>query len=145
MLSLLDNHALKIYALAITTLGRHTLLLAGWTGTMRVLRKAWVTPEDSTFNKGANVEADHPYVQRVKRAHQNALENAIPFFVIGLMFALTMPTATAASAYFWVFVAARVLHSAFYLWGKQPFRTLMFVVGVLTTIGLACHVLRAVV
>lgn len=47
--------------------------------------------------------------------------------------------------YFWTFTAARLLHSVFYLWGKQPFRTLAFAVGVLAIIGMAVHVLRLVV
>lgn len=145
MPSLLDNHALKTFALASAILALQLILLALWTGTVRVMRKTWVNPEDAALNKLTQAEADHPDVLRVKRAHQNALENAIPFFAIGLPFALTSPSATAAQAYFWVFVGARVLHSLFYLWGKQPFRTLMFATGVLSMVGMAVHVIRAVV
>jgi hypothetical protein len=35
-----------------------------------------------------------------------------------------------------------VLHSIFYLFGRQPFRTLMFGVGVAAMIGMAVRVIR---
>src|SRR5512144_2694499 len=122
MLSLTENPALKVYAISGSIIAVQLLLLALWTGTVRVKNKTWVNPEDAQLNKGQQADADHPDVQRVKRAHQNALENAVPFFAIGLLYALTGPTPGAAQIYFYVFVAARVLHSIFYLWGRQPFR-----------------------
>lgn len=145
MLSLIDNHALKFYALASAIIALQLILLGLWTGTVRTMRKTWVNPEDAKLSKGELSDTDHPDVLRVKRAHQNALENAVPFFAIGLCFALTEPTSTATHAYLWTFVGARVLHTIFYLWGKQPFRTMMFAVGVLTMVGMAYQIIRAVV
>jgi uncharacterized MAPEG superfamily protein len=139
----LDNPALKVYAIAAAVVAVQLILLALWTGTVRAMRKTWVNPEDATLNKGAQADVDHPDVQRVKRAHQNLLENAVPFFVLGLLYALTNPSAGAAQIYFFVFVGARVLHSIFYLWGRQPFRTMMFAVGVLAMFGMAFQVIRA--
>ncbi|MFO0550756.1 MAG: MAPEG family protein [Polyangiaceae bacterium] len=136
---------MKVYALAATIVGLHMLLLALWTGTVRTQRKVFVNPEDAKLSNGTAADADHPDVLRVKRAHQNLLENAIPFFGIGLLFALTNPSVTSARAYCFTFVGARVLHTIFYLLQKQPFRTLMFAVGVLTTFGMAYHVIRAAV
>ena len=144
-MALADNPALTLYALCAAILAVHLLLLALWTGSVRVQRKVWVNPEDAKLNKGENVEADHPDVQRVKRAHLNAIENAVPFFAVGLLYALTAPSQTGALAYFWTFTAVRILHSIFYLWGRQPFRTLMFAIGLLATIGMAVHVIRVVV
>ncbi len=143
MHAFLDNPALALFALTGSLLAIHLLLLALWTGTVRVLRKAWVNPEDAKLNKGDNVEVDHPDVQRVKRAHLNAIESFVPFFAVGLLFALTNPSVTAAKAYFFTFLAVRVLHSIFYLWGRQPFRTLMFAVGVLTMLGMGVQVIMA--
>jgi microsomal prostaglandin-E synthase 1 len=139
----LDNPALKIYAVVAALIGIHMLLLALWTGTVRVQRKQWVNPEDAKLNKGDNTESDHPDVQRVKRAHQNAMENALPFFAIGLLYALSNPSHNGAAAYFYTFLVVRVLHSIFYLWGRQPFRTLMFATGVLVMLGMGQHVIRA--
>ncbi len=144
MQSLLDNPAFPPYAIAASIVAVHMLLLALWTGTVRVRSKAYVNPEDAKLSNAENVEVDHPDVQRVKRAHQNLIENAVPFFAVGLLYVLTNGSRTGALAYFGTFVAARVLHSLFYLWGRQPFRTLMFAVGVLATLGMAVHVLRTV-
>ncbi len=141
----LGGPVLDLYALAATILALHLLALALWTGTVRALRKQYVNPEDAKLNKAEQTEADHPDVARTRRAHQNALENAIPFFVVGALYALSGATKTGALVYFGVFVGARLLHSVFYLWGRQPWRTLMFVVGVFDVIGMAVHVIQAVV
>jgi uncharacterized MAPEG superfamily protein len=145
MQSLLDNPALKIFALTSAVLVLQLILLALWTGTVRALNKTWVNPEDAKLNKGTQADSDHPATLRVKRAHQNALENDVPFFAIGLMYALMAPSKTGAQAYFFTFLAARLLHSLFYLWGKQPFRTMMFAIGVLTMIGMSVQVIRVAI
>ncbi len=137
-----ENPATALYALAATIVALHLVALALWTGTVRVMRKQWVNPEDARLNKGEHVDLEHEDVSRVKRAHGNAIENALPFFVVGALYAATAPGRTAALAYFGTFVAVRLLHSIFYLWGRQPFRTLSFAAGVLAVIGMAVHVLR---
>lgn len=135
---------MKMYGLAATVLALHLLFLALYTGTVRVLRKTYVNPEDAKLNKTELADADHADVLRVKRAHQNALENALPFFVVGLLYAMTDPPKDGAIIYFGTFAAVRVLHSVFYLWGRQPFRTLMFAIGVLSIFGMAFRVIRVV-
>jgi uncharacterized MAPEG superfamily protein len=137
-----DDPILKLWALVSTLVALHLVLLALWTGTVRTRHKTFTNPEDAVALKGTKVESDHPDVLRVKRAHQNALENAIPFFAIGFMYALSKPSMIGAQAYFFTFLGARVLHSLFYLWGKQPFRTLMFVIGVAAMVGMGVHVIR---
>ena len=145
MSSLMDSPAFGAYAVASVIVGLQLIALAGWTGTVRTMRKTFVNPEDAALNKGTAVDVEHPDVQRVKRAHQNAIENAIPFFAIGLLYVLTGGSKLGGQVYFGTFAAVRVLHSIFYLWGKQPFRTMMFGIGVLATIGMAVHVLRVVI
>lgn len=145
MQSLFDNPALKIYALSSAVVALHLFILAFMTAGRRAGLKAFVNPEDATLNKGTQVEVDHADVQRVKRAHQNALENAVPFFAVGLLYALTNPSPGMAQGLFYTYVGSRVLHSVSYLAGKQPFRTLMFVVGAIATIVMAVQVIRAVV
>ncbi len=137
--------AMKVYAITATIVALHLIALAFWTGTVRVMRKTYVNPEDAKLNKTKEAEADHPDVQRVKRAHTNLLENAIPFFAVGFLYAMTEPSVLGAQAYFWTFVGARLLHTVFYLAGKQPFRTMMFAIGALAVIGMGVHVLRVVI
>jgi len=140
-----SDPALGTYAIVASLVGVHLILLAFWTGTVRARNKKFVNPEDAGAFKGDQAEADHPDVLRVKRAHQNALENAVPFFAIGLLYALSGPSRLGAQAYFFTFLGARVLHSVFYLAQKQPFRTMMFAIGALATIGMAVHVLRVAI
>ncbi len=137
------GQAFGYYALAATVLALQLVLLALWTGTVRTLRKQYVNPEDAKLNKAEGVETDNPDVARVRRAHQNALENAVPFFVVGALYVASGATRTGAAVYFGVFTGVRLLHSLFYLWGKQPWRTLMFAVGVLALIGMSVQVIRA--
>src|SRR5206468_5485681 len=68
-------------------------------------------------------------IERVRRAHRNDLENILPFFVLSFLYVLTKPSYGAAAIYFWGFLAARVLHSIFYIRGAQPHRTIAFAVG----------------
>jgi microsomal prostaglandin-E synthase 1 len=143
-MTLLSDPAIRTYAITSTVLAAHVLLLALWTGTVRTLRKEWVNAEDAAFNKAKHTELDHPDVARVKRAHLNAIENLIPFAIVGGLYVTAAhPSATAAAIYLWTFTAVRVLHTFFYLAQKQPFRTLTFAIGVLCTFGMAFHVMRA--
>lgn len=140
-----DNPALAAYAIASTTIALELLALALLTGSVRVRKNTYVNPEDAKAAKGTKVDLEPEEVARVKRAHANLLENAVPFFVVGALFVASGATKTAAFAYFGTFVAARLLHAVFYLWGRQPFRTLSFGAGVLAVIGMAVHVLRAAI
>lgn len=142
MQPLMDSPAFKIYAVSAAIVAIQMLLLALWTGTVRKRRGVFVNPEDAAGSKTAKADQDHEDVLRVKRAHQNLIENAVPFFVVGLLYVLTGATRTGAIAYFATFTAARLLHTLFYLWGKQPFRTITFAAGVLATLGMAVHVIR---
>lgn len=138
----MQSAAMQHYAVFATVVALQLLFLAGWTGTVRVLRKQWVNPEDAKLNKGEQTEQDHPDVLRAKRAHLNALENAVPFFVVGYLYASVASSERSVLIYFGTFVAARILHSVFYLWGRQPFRTLTFAIGLMATVGMAVQVLR---
>jgi prostaglandin-E synthase 1 len=144
MQALLDNPAFKLYAISASILAIQLLLLAFYTGGVRARSKTFVNAEDAATFKGATADADHPDVRRVQRAHQNLIENALPFLGVGLLYVLTNPSVMAAQIFFFGFVAVRLLHSAFYLANKQPFRTMTFAVGALLTIGMAVQVIRAV-
>ncbi len=137
--------AFRYYALAAAVVALHLFTLAGITGYVRATRKVFVNPEDAKLNKGEQADLEHPDVARVKRAHQNLIESAIPFFAIGALYVATGGTERGTLIYCATFVGARILHSIFYMLGKQPFRTITFAIGVFAVIGMAVHVIRAVV
>jgi uncharacterized MAPEG superfamily protein len=142
----MDSPAFQAYALASAFLAVQLLLLAFWTGAVRGNRKQFVLPEDKTVNRaGQLVPTEHPDVLRVKAAHMNALENAVPFFILGALYLSTGATKIGAQAYFFTFLGARLLHTVFYLGAMQPFRTIAFAVGAASLLGMAVHVIRAVI
>lgn len=131
MSPLLRTPAFEAYALACLALVGLFYLLAFRTGGVRTRAKAVVNPEDVRVYAGAAVvEIEHADVQRVKRAHLNLLENSVPFFVVGLLFALTEPGLLVASTLYGLFVASRVLHAVVYLSGRQPVRSAAWFLGV---------------
>ncbi|KAA0720918.1 Microsomal glutathione S-transferase 1 [Triplophysa tibetana] len=84
----------------------------------------------------------NPNVERVRRCHQNDLENIIPFVVIGLLYALTSPDLSTALWHFRVFVGSRFIHTLTYVMAiPQPSRALSWMVGLLTTFSMAYRVL----
>jgi len=141
---LLNDPVFGLYALVATLVSLHLAVLGSYTGFVRTRRKVFVNPEDASTFKATGAEVDHPDVQRTKRAHMNALENAVPFLAIGFLYALSGPSKVGAQAYFFTYLGSRVLHSIIYLVGKQPWRTLMFAIGQAAILGMAVHVLRTV-
>jgi glutathione S-transferase len=139
----LDNPAFRTYVIAASFVGLHLLALALWTGTVRAMRKVFLFPEDARVNRGQQAATEHIDVLRVQRAHANLLENAVPFFIVGLAYVATGASACGAQALLYGFVAARVAHTIAYLAGRQPYRTLTFATGVLAIVAMATQALRA--
>ncbi len=133
------------YVIASTVLALQLIGLSFYTAIVRTKAKKTVNPEDaqSVVRGAAVAESEATEVARLHRAHRNALENAVPFFVVGLLYVLTGGSKLGALAYFGTFTVARLLHSVFYAAQIQPWRTAVFGVGALATIGMSVHVLRA--
>ncbi|KAG7236819.1 hypothetical protein INR49_000196 [Caranx melampygus] len=84
-------------------------------------------------------------VERVRRCHQNDLENIIPFVVIGLLYTLTGPELSSALLHFRVFVGSRICHTIAYVCAlPQPSRGLSWIVGMVVTFSMAYRVLSTV-
>lgn len=131
--------ALKSYALASVLVGLNMIVLAGMTGSARGKTKSFNNPEDA---RGGPVGQIHDEVGRIKRAHQNAIESAIMFYPIGLLYALAGASDLGAKAYFFTYAGARILHSIVYLKHLQPWRTIMYGVGTLAIVGMMAHLVR---
>lgn len=145
MNDLIHQPAIQLYALTSAIIIVIMYGLGFWTAAVRASRRSVVNPEDVGVNPGSHVvEVEHPDVQRIKRAHTNAIENAVPFFAIGLLYALTAPGMTMARILFFGFLGFRLLHAVFYLAGKQPFRTLSFAVAAIINLVMVVQVIRAV-
>ncbi|XP_029351585.1 microsomal glutathione S-transferase 1-like [Echeneis naucrates] len=124
------------------------MLMSPLTSYFCLTRKVFANLEDTKFVSSVEdkklVRID-PDVERVRRCHQNDLENIIPFVVISLLYALTAPELSAALLHFCLFASSRVFHTVAYI-GAQPqsSRGLSLIVGMLVTFSMFYRVLSKV-
>jgi uncharacterized MAPEG superfamily protein len=78
----------------------------------------------------------------VLRAQRNANVNIMPFLVLGLLYVINGASVRAAWILFGGFTLTRLGHTFAYLNGKQPWRTILFVLGGLITLALMVQVIR---
>ncbi len=133
--------ALFAYSVACLILCANLIFLWAYSGAVRGKTKTAVNQEDSDLFGGTLLESDPPAVARVLRAHGNAQANIYPFLFLGLVFVLNGGSAIAAEITFGIFTVARIAHSWVYLAGKQPWRTIFFLIAGLATLALMVEVI----
>jgi uncharacterized MAPEG superfamily protein len=139
---LLARPAFVAYAFACVVLVANLFVLATVTGVGRLVAKVFVNHEDVI--KGGKLQpTDTESVARFRRAHRNAVENFVPFAAIGFLYVLMGATGRGAYILFGTFTVARILHSIVYVAGKQPWRTILYGVAVLATLGMMIQVTRS--
>ncbi len=141
----LENAAFVVYAIACLVLCINLLFLWTYSGAVRARTKTAINPEDSARFGATLKEVDPPEVARVLRAHGNAQASIYPFLFLGLVFVLAGGSALAAAITFGIFTVLRFLHSFAYLGEKQPWRTVFFAAGGLTTLVLMVEIAWLVV
>ncbi|CAL8096704.1 unnamed protein product [Orchesella dallaii] len=131
------------YAFFSAILVLKMLVMSLLTARQRFAKKIFANPEDVKHDKKAKVDYTDVDVERVRRAHQNDLENILPFFVIGLLYCFTHPDPTTANLLFKVVAGGRILHTLVYAVFPvpQPARFLAFVAGLAPTVYMAVKVL----
>jgi prostaglandin-E synthase 1 len=144
MHELAHQPAFAVYALCTVILCLNMLGLWGYSGAVRTKTKTTPNKEDAnTVAKGAKVlSKDPPDVARVLRAQRNADVNVMPFLVLGLLYVINGASTRAAWFIFGSFTLTRIGHTFAYLNGKQPYRTVLFVIGGLITLLLMVQVVR---
>ena len=148
MNELMARPAFHIYALCCAVLVLQLFALAGMQGAGRgsvnVYRNPEDVPKDAEKAKTAKVQTvDHDVIARRGRVHMNGVENFGPFAVIGLLYVLMGATPRMAAILMGTYVAARFAHMFVYLAGKQPWRTIFYLVGTLATTAMLVQVVRA--
>ena len=101
--------------------------------------------EDAAQRGSELVTTEPEAAARVLRVHRNAMENILPFMVLGLIYVLLGASATGAWAYFGTFTVARWVPSFAYRAGKQPGRAASYGSGSLATYGLMVSIVWRVV
>ncbi|XP_067915069.1 microsomal glutathione S-transferase 1-like [Heterodontus francisci] len=149
MSELINSEVFLAYSTYTTIVLLKMLLMGPLTGYFRVTRKAFANPEDARAHSGKDEENRKKYlrtdheVERVRRCHQNDLENIVPFIGIGLLYVLTDPGLSTALLHFRIFAGSRIFHTIAYLVPfPQPARGLGWLVGWGATLSMAYRVLK---
>jgi glutathione S-transferase len=145
MTSLLSDPTMRVFAVCAAILVLKMLVTANITGVLRTVRRVYATPEDYHFFGQEPVVTRDEQIERVRRAHQNDLENILPFLGIGFLYALSGPSYTAAWWLFVLFTSARILHTVTYIAGLQPWRTVVFAVAQIALYAIALRLLLSVI
>lgn len=112
------------------------MLASNITSGIRMSRKVFANPEDYVAQRMSPSTQGDAAVDRSRRAHQNDLENILPFMPLSLLYVLTSPPHALFASLSWGFLAARVLYTVFYLRGMQPWRSIAFGVGMLSAFAM---------
>jgi prostaglandin-E synthase 1 len=136
LVTLLTDPTFKLYAVCCIVLCVVIMFLSGYTGATRGRTKSPGNPEDGKLGAHDKIPEEHPDVLRVIRCHRNALENIPMFFVLGLIYSLAGASPTGAKVCFIGFTAARVLHVVFHLKAVQPWRSVVYGLGILALAGM---------
>jgi glutathione S-transferase len=141
MQEFLSNPAFKCYTVIAVLLIFNPLLLAGLTGGWRGKYKSPASPEDEKLT--GNPWREHPAaeVDRVGRAHRNALENIPIALMGGLLYVLCGATPVMVGAFMGTIVVFRWIHSICYLNAIQPWRSASFAISSLALGAMLIHTL----
>lgn len=135
----LDNPAFTAYLFYSAVLCLKVILMGPLTGFYRMSRGAFANPEDAS-KFGVKSPKMDPDVERVRRAHQNDIEN-IPFFlVLASLFLFTNPSPFFAKLLFRIYTGGRILHSILYLRGSS-LRPLAFVIPTMVSVYMAACII----
>lgn len=138
----MDN-AVEWYALCAVMLFVKMLAISVYQGFYRISRLTFVTPEDAALVGRQSSAEELSQVQRASRAWLNDLENIPIFLALGVAYIWVEASPAAASWLFPVFVAARYLHTLFYLARMQPWRTIAYGAGVFCLLAMCVQIIRA--
>ncbi|KAM4723688.1 microsomal glutathione S-transferase 1.2 [Anableps anableps] len=148
MAQLMENDVFKAFTTYAAIVTLKMILMGPVTVYFRLTRGSFTNEEDvarKPEEEKKKLLRSHPDVERAQRCHHNDLENIIPFFFIGLLYALSGPELSSALLHFRIFTAARIFHSFAYILAlPQPSRGLSYLLGMLVTFSMAYNLLSKV-
>jgi len=146
----LSNPLVATYAIAATLMILKAVGMS-WLTVARMLQAngGFRSPEDlrrTALNPNPDPVQLQPNerVERIRRIHQNDLEN-LPFFLAaGFLYLLTAPPLWLAQMLFYGYVASRLLHFAAYLSAQtHDLRAALWTIGSLILVFMTCRTLLA--
>jgi len=146
----LQNPLVATYAIAATLMILKAVGMS-WLTVARMLQAngGFRSPEDirkTPLNPNPDPAQLQPNerVERIRRIHQNDLEN-LPFFLAaGFLYVLTLPPLWLAQLLFYGYVLSRLLHFAAYLSAQtHDLRATLWTIGSLILVFMTCRTLLA--
>ena len=136
---------LRMYAITAIVLAFKMSAISVVQGRARTTASIFVNPEDANMFHATQAPEEAPAVKRAARAWGNDLENIPIFLILCWIYVAAALSTTAFIVYCVVFMVARIAHTICYLNSIQPFRTIAYTVGALTTLALMIHLFIEVV
>lgn len=130
------NELLHVYALCVLVLCLKMFAISCYQGFFRIRGFAFTNREDAAFFNRAVHSEEVPQVARAAKAWANDLENIPLFFVLGGLCVALGASNFPTVCLFAGFTLARLVHTVTYLAQWQPWRTLVYGVGVACLFGL---------
>ena len=146
----LQNPLFATYVIAATLMILKAVSMS-WLTVVRMMKVkgGFRSPEDlkkTALNPAPDPKQLEPneYVERIRRIHQNDLEN-LPFFLVaGFLFVLTEPSLLLARVLLYGYVVSRLLHFAAYVTAQtHDTRATLWTIGSLILIFISCWTLLA--
>lgn len=146
----LQNPLFATYVIAATLMILKAVGMSWLTvARMMQVKGGFRSPEDlrkTPLNPDPDVKQLQPdeRVERIRRIHQNDLEN-LPFFLVaGFLYVLTEPRLLLAQALLYGYVVSRLLHFAAYLTARtHDTRATLWTVGSVILVFMTCRTLLA--
>jgi len=128
----IDSELFGNFAFHAGLLAVKTLCMTGLTIRMRFKKKNPISREDAALRKAEKIGiGQDDDVERIRRAHQNDIENVFPFLTLGFVYLFTNPSIITAKLLFRIFSAARLIHTVVYVnEGSVPTRMAAFFTGI---------------
>ena len=126
---LLTYPALPAFTLALVALFTKTTLTSVLQVVSRVRAGVYPIPEDARLMRGRAADAEADFVRRCANVWRNDTENLPLFFALALAYALLGASAESATPLFGAYVLLRYVHTAVFLLGLQPWRTVIYLAG----------------
>jgi len=125
----LDDRLLAAYIFYGSILVLKTFLMSFLTARQRIKNKVFPSPEDYKGENKDKPVTTNEDVERVRRAHQNDLENIPIFLIIALLYTLSNLPPVRGIWCLRIFTAARILHTVGYLNAITRLRGIGFMSG----------------
>jgi uncharacterized MAPEG superfamily protein len=138
------NISLKVYAVCCVILFIKMFAVGLSQGLIKAKNKSFVVVEDAKMLGLEPATTEPIQLIRANNAFRNDLENIPIFLFLGLVYVIMNCWDRGSAIYFPLFVFARVMHSIFYISGKQPWRTISFALGLTMSFTISGHILYEV-